>query len=178
MEAPFFLLSNDFEQRKQWRKTIVRLGISKAHVVVDTKSVWGVMRGTIVKAYGAILSDEMSDLVNGCDLPCVDVVAFFRHFKLTQEVQDDLRDDDIARIMRAVEIELRRASSKFSAFSSAHEGYAILKEEVDELWDDVKANRLEAARKEAVQVAAMAMRFLLDVRSQSDMDNTVDGAPK
>lgn len=59
--------------------------------------------------------------------------------------------------------ELWRAQAKFPAMRSPHEGFAILKEEVDELWDEVKANNAERTREEAVQVAAMALRFLEDV---------------
>lgn len=50
---------------------------------------------------------------------------------------------------------------------SAHEQYAVLLEEVDELWDHVKVNQkkrdLVAMRKEAMQVAAMAVRFMTEV---------------
>jgi hypothetical protein len=63
--------------------------------------------------------------------------------------------------------ELYFAVDKFAPFNSAHEGFAVLKEEVDELWDEVKAKQgacdVAKMRKEAVQVAAMAMRFVLDV---------------
>lgn len=63
--------------------------------------------------------------------------------------------------------ELVFATAKFGAFHSAHEGFAVLKEEVDELWDEVKAKQgsrdFEAMRKEAIQVAAMAMRFVVDI---------------
>jgi hypothetical protein len=63
--------------------------------------------------------------------------------------------------------ELRHASSVFPPFNSAHEGFAVLKEEVDELWDEVKKNQkirsIEKMRKEAIQVAAMALRFLNDI---------------
>lgn len=53
-------------------------------------------------------------------------------------------------------------------FNSAHEGYAVLREEVDELWDEVKKGGTEPRsrermRKEALQVAAMALRFVLEV---------------
>lgn len=56
-----------------------------------------------------------------------------------------------------------RAAEKFKPFNSSHEGYAVLKEEVDELWDAIKKNDLKNAREEAVQVAAMALRFLVDI---------------
>ena len=65
-------------------------------------------------------------------------------------------------IMEAVRREYQFAANKFGNFNSQHEGYAILKEEVDELWDAVKDNDQELAVEEAVQVAAMAMRFVID----------------
>ena len=64
--------------------------------------------------------------------------------------------------------EMADASSKFPKFVSEHEGYAILLEEVDELWEVVKLNqknpdRLKLCRKECIQVGAMALRFLHDM---------------
>ena len=63
--------------------------------------------------------------------------------------------------------EYQSASQKHAPFNSAHEGYAVLLEEVDELWAEVKKNGSErskaAMRGEAIQVAAMAMRFINDV---------------
>ncbi len=62
-----------------------------------------------------------------------------------------------------VKNELASARRNWPAFNSAHEGFAVLKEEVDELWDHVKTNQkkrdLLAMQKEAIQVAAMAIRF-------------------
>ena len=53
----------------------------------------------------------------------------------------------------------------FPPFHSAHEGYAVLLEEVDELWDEIKGNKkpgaYERMRKEAIQVGAMVLRFLV-----------------
>jgi NTP pyrophosphatase (non-canonical NTP hydrolase) len=67
--------------------------------------------------------------------------------------------------------EFNRASSIYPAFNSAHEGYAVLLEEVEELWDEVKKSPkkrdLSKIREEAVQVAAMALRFLHDVVGES-----------
>ncbi len=62
--------------------------------------------------------------------------------------------------------ELTKARAKFPGFRSAHEGYAILKEEVDELWDVIKAKGCTKERiaEEAIQVAAMAISFLIDMQ--------------
>lgn len=60
-------------------------------------------------------------------------------------------------------LEAAEARAKFGPMHSAHEAYAILLEEVDELWEHVKVNQtkrdLEAMQKEAMQVAAVALRF-------------------
>jgi hypothetical protein len=61
--------------------------------------------------------------------------------------------------------ELEEALDKFPLFNSSHEGYAVLKEEVDELWDEIKNNKYPQSsvnqKKEAVQVGAMAIKFLM-----------------
>lgn len=64
--------------------------------------------------------------------------------------------------------ELISAHLLFPEFNGGHEGYAVLLEEVEELWAEVKASkphdrRLKQMRKEAIQVAAMALRFVHDV---------------
>jgi len=63
-------------------------------------------------------------------------------------------------IFDEVRTELRRAEGKFGPFASAHEGYAVLLEEVDELWDAIKANDLVGKQTEALHVGAMAVRFV------------------
>lgn len=61
--------------------------------------------------------------------------------------------------------ELGRAISKFPSFNSGHEGWAVIKEELDELWDCVRENQPygKEAREEAIQVAAMALRYIHDL---------------
>lgn len=74
--------------------------------------------------------------------------------------------------------EYLRASNKFAPFNSAHEGFAVLKEEVDELWDEVKKNPAKVGeqtrrlqmRAEAIKVAAMALRFLHDCAQKERED--------
>ena len=73
-------------------------------------------------------------------------------------------------LQQEVEDELNSAQCSWPPFNSAHEGFAVLKEEVDELWDHVRTKQkdrdLKAMRKEAIQVAAMACRFALEVCSE------------
>jgi hypothetical protein len=53
--------------------------------------------------------------------------------------------------------------------ASTHEGYACLLEEVNELWDEVKNNgSKERLRAEAVQVAAMAVRFIQELTNTDE----------
>ncbi len=71
---------------------------------------------------------------------------------------------DRSRAFRMVTAESHRAAQLFTPFNSPHEGFAVLLEEVDELWAEVKSRDRSGAamREEAVQVAAMALRFLTD----------------
>ena len=66
-----------------------------------------------------------------------------------------------------VMVELRSAEKHFPPMRSPHEGIAILEEEVGELWQEItkKEHDAVAMRKEAIQVAAMACRFLKDLCS-------------
>lgn len=72
--------------------------------------------------------------------------------------------------------ELARAREKFGPINGPHEGYAVLLEEVDELWDAVKTSQptgREAAPHvlmECIQVAAMAGRFAIDLALASYVD--------
>ncbi len=69
---------------------------------------------------------------------------------------------------KAIELvinELNNANGKFPLFNSSHEGYAVILEELDELWDEIKNNKHPMSsvnqKKKAIQVAAMAIKFLV-----------------
>lgn len=73
---------------------------------------------------------------------------------------------------KLVEDELARARAHreggaHKPMNSAHEGYAVLLEEVDELWEEVRKKTTERSNErmleELVQIAAMAQRFAEDV---------------
>lgn len=58
-------------------------------------------------------------------------------------------------------------ADKHPAYNSAHEGYGVLLEEVRELEEQVfrkqERRNIGAMRKEALQIAAVALRFARDV---------------
>jgi hypothetical protein len=66
-----------------------------------------------------------------------------------------------------IQAELTRAREKNSTFNSAHEGYAVILEELDELWEEVRKKRSDRDTnkmiEECTQIAAMAVRFIQDI---------------
>jgi hypothetical protein len=67
-----------------------------------------------------------------------------------------------------IEEEFIRATNNHKPFHSPHEGYAVIKEELDELWEEVRKlksfdDRNSDLKKEAVQLGAMVLRFLVDL---------------
>lgn len=90
-----------------------------------------------------------------------------RNDAMEEAIKDDIQTN-WSEIFGDVLDELVSAVMDYPSMVSAHEGFAILKEEVDELWDAVRVKqsdpeRVFSMRAEAVQVAAMALRFLHDV---------------
>ena len=63
-----------------------------------------------------------------------------------------------------IENEYLRASDLYSDFNSNHEGYAVIKEELDELWDEIKKTKGTKGNKnitnELIQIGAMVIRYL------------------
>ncbi len=67
-------------------------------------------------------------------------------------------------ILNRVRCELDSACGKFKPFNTPHEGYAVILEELDELWELIKKNKHKSdMRKEAYHIAAMAIRFIHDL---------------
>ena len=70
-------------------------------------------------------------------------------------------------LMREIDAELHRAKNLHPDMQTNHDGYATILEEMDELWEEIKATKSSREsnakmRKEAVQLAAMACRFITD----------------
>lgn len=70
----------------------------------------------------------------------------------------------IPEIITAVKTELDRAIALHPPATSLHESYAIILEELDEFWDEVKkkaaARDKHKAYTELIQIAAMAIRAI------------------
>jgi hypothetical protein len=67
-----------------------------------------------------------------------------------------------------VQREINRAREKHAPIHSLHEGYAVLLEEVDDLWERVKMQNTNhegdaPTYRELVQIGAMAQRIAEDV---------------
>ena len=75
--------------------------------------------------------------------------------------------DGLFVVLEQVRNEDERAYNKHANLASLHEGYAVILEELDEVWAEVKKKSSErdlmAIRSELIQVAAMAVRTILDV---------------
>lgn len=96
-----------------------------------------------------------------------DLEALHRRGFSPEQLAHENRIAKAARVLQEVLAEYSRAVLKHPGrFHSAHEGFAVLKEEVDELWDDVKEDHgtdVTSGRSEAIQVAAMAVRYITDL---------------
>ncbi|RJR31878.1 MAG: hypothetical protein C4574_00565 [Candidatus Latescibacterota bacterium] len=77
------------------------------------------------------------------------------------------QDKHLEEIFARIKNELSWAEKKFGGFASAHEGYGVILEELDELWHEIKNNKsvgsIRRMRDEAIQVAAMAVKFIATV---------------
>lgn len=112
-------------------------------------------------------SKEFTDRVQGLLNDFINGASDEKEFKvgildLLIKVRDEINSLTENKYQALIMMEYIKASRKFGKFNSGHEGYAVIKEEVDELWDAIKKNDLEHAREEAFQVGAMALRFLID----------------
>jgi hypothetical protein len=76
-------------------------------------------------------------------------------------------------VTKEVREELWKATNIYGPFASAHEGYVIILEEVDELKAEVWKKHKDPARmrEEAIQIAAMAMRFVVDICDKNPVIN-------
>lgn len=77
------------------------------------------------------------------------------------------RCDDavLAKVLADIGSEFSRAIGAFDSFHTYHEAYAVILEELDEVWKEIKRKpcRSTVLRKELIQVAAMAVSAIHDL---------------
>ena len=83
-------------------------------------------------------------------------------------------DRDTAALLSEIQWEVERSKMHGEKFASLHEAYAVILEELDEVWDIARRKRRDRdpteIRKEMVQIAAMA------VKTVKSLENFVGGA--
>ena len=77
-------------------------------------------------------------------------------------IKETEREHQMRDIVALIVDELSRANKLYKLFNSAHEGYAVMLEEMDELFDEIRKKRPDKSRMqdEAIQVGAMAIKFI------------------
>lgn len=80
------------------------------------------------------------------------------------------------RLLALIDQELEQATRRFDSFNSPHEGWAVIREELDELWEHVRGNtgRDRDAMVEAVQIATMALRYVYDLGEDAPLPEEED----
>ncbi len=75
------------------------------------------------------------------------------------------RDQALTKAADDACLEARLACKSWKPFNSSHEGYAVILEEMDELWDEIKKKQpnKDQLKHEAVQAAAMLLRFIAEL---------------
>ena len=74
---------------------------------------------------------------------------------------------DLEAVSGLARIEAVKARGRYGDFTSTHEAYGVLCEEVDELLSAIRANMADEVFEESVQVASVALR-LAEIVSRRD----------
>lgn len=139
-----------FDERNKWRYKIT------------TATGWGAAVG----AAQEFLKECDNEIRNrgGLKIPSLKAAISY----LNQGTPEMETAEKFKMIYQEILDELQRALIQYPSFHSGHEGYALIKEELDELWAVVQLKQSTPGRSsqmysEAKQVAAMAIRFMLDM---------------
>ena len=65
-------------------------------------------------------------------------------------------------IIQEIKTELDRANNLYPPFKSLHEAYAVILEELDEFWDEVKKKHPDSknTKEKLIQIAAMCIKTI------------------
>ena len=71
-------------------------------------------------------------------------------------------------ILKAIGDEYKKARAKHPEMHSTHEAYAVIREELEEWWDSVKADKPDD--KELIQIAAMCLSAIIELKGKTVND--------
>lgn len=93
---------------------------------------------------------------------------------------ENIAKEKAEKALKAIKAEYDWAITHHKPFNSAHEGYAIIKEEFDELWDEIKKRESvrskEKMAEEAIHTGAMILRFLVEICGEVEFGQTPEKA--
>lgn len=67
-------------------------------------------------------------------------------------------------VLAEIVAEVQSTTAKYGSFPTRFHGLAVIEEEMDEFKHEVRHGTLDRQRAEAIQVAAMAICYLIDVK--------------
>ena len=79
-----------------------------------------------------------------------------------------IKQSEVDIIQKKIIAEYNRSVRIHGGFNSLHEGYAVILEELDEYWEELKKKgaQKDKLEDEMVQIAAMALKTLLFLRQK------------
>lgn len=102
-------------------------------------------------------------------VPFSEMFAFAKMYHTACKLYEE--PSDIEDIVHNMIIEqCRNNVERYGDFNSFHEAYAVILEELDELWSEIKQKQPNGTKvmNEAIDVAACAMRFAIEVYTRID----------
>lgn len=124
---------------------------------------------------GVVLIVSDSSDMDGLNRAIREAMSSMDYFDPNDAGFEDGSDDDdgdaILRIALDIANEARRAASIHAPLNSPHEASSVIREEFEELWEHVKADTGTSpeARKGAIQLGAMALRYVLNLIDEPDL---------
>jgi NTP pyrophosphatase (non-canonical NTP hydrolase) len=80
-------------------------------------------------------------------------------------MSEKILEETLSNTLEKVKNEVIYIATKHNGFNSPHEGYAVMLEELDELWDEIKkkpsSRDSKYMKNECKQIAAAAICFML-----------------
>lgn len=72
-------------------------------------------------------------------------------------------------VIAEIKSHMEAAQARYANFASTHEALGVIFEEFDELTEAIRANRIEAVREEAIDLAAVLIRLAEQCRSSENL---------